>query len=69
MNKLFLTLKQAQQLAEDLTEYSALKDSHDRDIFKGFEISFGCMLATEMQPDQGLEMTPIPEFTEISADS
>jgi len=69
MKKLFLTLEQATQLAGDLTEYAAMEDSSKRPLFKGFEISFGDMLAEKPQPDQCFEMTPIPEFTEISHDS
>ena len=69
MKKLFLTLEQATSLAVDLQEYGAMKDSSKRSLFKGFEISFGDMFAEEPQPDQGFEMTPIPEFTEIEKDS
>lgn len=69
MKKLFLTPDQAKQLASDLTEYSAMKDSSDRPLFKGFTISFGDMFADGLQSDQTLEMTPIPEFTEIGPDA
>ena len=69
MKKLFLTLEQADSLAGDLKEYAAMKDSSSRLLFKGFEISFGDMLAENPQPEQSFEMTPIPEFTEISKDS
>ena len=69
MKKLYLTLQQAKSLAEDLKEYAEMKDSHDRELFKGFEVSFGDMLADAPQPDQSFEMTPIPEFTKIEADS
>jgi hypothetical protein len=69
MKHLFLTIQQAKQLGSDLIEYSKIKDSSDRELFKGFDISFGDMLANEPQPDQSLEMTPIPEFTEISKDT
>ena len=69
MKTLFLTSQQAAQLGCDLKEYVDMKDSSDREIFKGFKISFGDMLSKEMQPDQSFEMTPIPEFTEISKDT
>ena len=69
MKKLFLTLEQATKLARDLSEYAAMQDSSQRSLFKGFEISFGDMLAENPQPDQSFEMTPIPEFTEIPKDS
>lgn len=68
MKTLFITLEQAKSLAHDLAEYATMKDSSDREIFKGFEISFGDMLAESLQHDQGFEMTPIPQFTEIQAD-
>jgi len=69
MNKLCITLEQATKLGNYLVEYAAMQDSNQRPLFKGFEISFGDMLAEKPQPDQGFEMTPIPEFTEICADS
>ena len=69
MKKLCLTLEQAKKLGDDLIEYAAMADSHHRPLFKGFEISFGDMLADKPQADQSFEMTPIPEFAEISADS
>lgn len=68
MKKLYLSIGQAKQLAGDLTEYSAMKDSSDRPLYKGFEVSFGDMLAGSIQPDQSFEMTPVPEFTEINSD-
>ena len=68
MKELYITLEQAQKLGADLLEYSAMKDSSDREVFKGFKISFGDMLADDVQPDQGFELIPLPEFTEISAD-
>jgi hypothetical protein len=46
-----------------------MQDSSQRPLFKGFEINFGDMLADKPQPDQSFEMKPIPEFTEICADS
>ena len=69
MKKLYLTLEQATKLGSDLIEYAAMQDSSQRPLFKGFEISFGDMLADKPQPDQSFEMTPIPEFAEICADS
>ena len=62
MKVLFLTTKQAASLGEDLVEYSKMKDSSDRDLFKGFEISFGDLFSDEMQEGEALEVTPIPEF-------
>ena len=69
MSALYLTLQQAKALGGDLIEYASIMDSSDRLLFKGFKISFGDMLANDMQPDQGLELTPISEFTEIARDS
>ena len=69
MKELYLTLQQAKTLGGDLIEYSSIMDSSDRLLFRGFKISFGDMMANDMQPDQGLELTPIPEFTEIARDS
>lgn len=68
MKELFLTLEQATKLGNDLTEYVAMQDNSQRPLFKGFKISFGDMLAQSPEPDQSFEMTPIPEFTVISAD-
>ena len=69
MKKLFITIEQATQLGSDLVEYAAMNDSSSRSLFKGFEISFGDMLAKELMPDHSFEVTPIAEFTEISKDS
>ena len=68
MKTLYLTLNQAKNLASDLAEYSAMKDSSDRDSYKGFKISFGDLSANEPQSSESMEMTPIPEFTEIDDD-
>ena len=68
MKKLYLTLQQAESLADDLKEYANMKDSNNRELFKGFEISFGDLLAQAPQSGESFEMTPIPEFTEIPAD-
>ena len=68
MKTLYLTLNQAKNLASDLAEYSAMKDSSDRDLYKGFKISFGDLSANEPQSSESMEMTPIPEFTEIDDD-
>lgn len=68
MKKLFLDREQAKQLGEDLIEYIAFKDSNDRNLFKGFEISYGDMLATEIHSDQDIEMVPISEFTLIEGE-
>ena len=69
MTKLYLTRQQATILGQDLIEYSRMTDSSERLLFKGFELSFGDMQARVLQPDDGLEVTPIPEFIEISKDS
>ena len=69
MKTLYLTLQQAEILGNDLIEYAQIMDSSDKFLFKGFKISFGDMLANDMQSDQGFELTPISEFTEIGPDS
>jgi hypothetical protein len=65
MKKLFLSRKQAKDLASDLTEYAGLQDSSIRDIFQGFEISFGDVLAHGIQDNEEFELTPIPNYTLI----
>jgi len=65
MKKLYLSRRQATDLAGDLIEYTALVDSSAREVFQGFEISFGDMLASGVQNDQTLELTPIPNYTLI----
>lgn len=69
MKTLYLTIAQAKQLGDDLIEYAQMQDSHERPLFKGFAIKFGDLLAQDIQPGQGFEMEPIPEFTEIAADA
>lgn len=69
MKQLYLTLEQAKKIGNDLIEYAVMQDSSDRPLFKGFKIRFGDMFANELQPDQDFEMVPIPEYTEITADS
>lgn len=68
MKALYITLTQATELGHDLIEYANMKDSSDRYLFKGFKITFGDTLANDLQSEQGFEMTPIPEFTQISKD-
>jgi len=69
MKKLYITLEQATQLGGDLIEYATMEDSSKRSLFKGFEISFGDLLADKLMPDCSFEVTPIPGFMEISKDS
>ena len=69
MKKLYLTRTQAIVLADDLQEYAKMQDSNCRDVFSGFEISFGDMFAKEQQDDQSFEVTPIPNYLEIGEDS
>jgi hypothetical protein len=66
VKKLFLTLKQAEQLGRDLIEYSKMTDSSDRYLFKGFELSFGDLAAEKPQGGESFEVTPLPEFLEIN---
>ena len=68
MKELHLTIKQAEALADDLKEYCQMEDSHKRPLFKGFKVSCGDPFFERLCPELGLEMTPIPEFTEIDAD-
>ncbi len=68
MKKLHITRKQAFSMAQQLEEYALMTDSSDRWLFKGFEISFGDPFVEEMQPDDGFEITPIPEFLEVEGD-
>lgn len=68
MKKLFLSRQQAKQLGDDLTEYLKFKDSSSRELFSGFEVSFGDMLEREVCSDQELTMVPIPSFTLIQGE-
>lgn len=68
MKTLFITRAQAIQLSSDLLEYARMEDSSSRDIFKGFKIQFGDLLASDLQADQVFEVTPIPDFLEIGED-
>jgi hypothetical protein len=68
MASLFLSRKQAMEMAEDLEEYAGLFDSGNRDLFKGFEIRFGDPLSTELHPEMDIEIRPIPEFLLIGGD-
>jgi len=68
LKKLYLTSQQAAKLGNDLIEYATMRDSINGLLFKGFVISFGDMLADELQPELSLEMTAISEFIAINAD-
>lgn len=68
MSKLFLTRNQARQLATDLKEYSEMKDSSNRELFEGFQISFADGFRERLQKGSTLEVTPIPNWTEIDDD-
>jgi hypothetical protein len=65
MKSLFLTREQARALAEDLKEYHALKDSHDREIISSFEIRFGDLFAAEPQVGESLEVHPKVEYLQV----
>lgn len=69
MKSLFITAQQAKQLGSDLVEYAKLKDTSDRELFKGFELRFGDLLSDKMMGDQSFELHPIPDYAEISKDS
>ena len=68
MKTLHLTIKQAKRLAIDLAEYAKMTDSSNREIFKGFKLSFGDLFCESMQPDETMELTPVAEYLEIEAD-
>jgi hypothetical protein len=65
MKILFLTSEQAMQLGCDLQEYTNMKDSEDREIFKGFKILFNDAFELNIQPDQSFKILPMPHFVEI----
>lgn len=69
MKTLHITREQASQFGSDLIEYARMKDSSDRYLFKGFKVTFGDTIAVELRPSDGFEVTPIPEFIEISTDA
>ena len=68
MKTLFLSRHQAGQLGSDLLEYLKFEDSSDRELFKGFKISFDDILAENVHCELDIEMTPIPEHTLISGE-
>lgn len=68
MKQLYLSNQQALSLAVDLAEYANLEDSNGRDLFKGFIIRYGDLLAEGVQEGETLEMHPIAECTLIEPD-
>lgn len=66
MNNLYLTRNQALNLASALEEYTEMHDSSERFVFKGFQISFGDALKTEMQAGDSVEVVPIPDFLDVN---
>jgi hypothetical protein len=65
MKRLYLDRQQAFQLAVDLKDYLAMNDSSERDVFKGFRLQFGDLASDDIQHDDEMELTAIPNSTLI----